>query len=169
MALLPLDDPQYEKYYGGYKTPYNVAPKLKELSEKGASSEFWDEIWQELYHQDDVGEASYAAIPYLVEYQSSVNDLDEDLVNFVVSVELASHEPTNPSIPQELEFEYAKAIRKLPYVGMEKLRRGCSKEAVMLIAAATAVSVGEMDLAKAYLEMTPEHAKEFIENMLSSD
>jgi hypothetical protein len=27
------------------------------------SSKAWDELWNELHHQRDVGEASYAAVP----------------------------------------------------------------------------------------------------------
>lgn len=165
MKLLSLDDERYSAYRGGYGTVYNVVPKIQSLQEQGASDAFWAEIWEELYHQGDVGEASYAIVPYLVEYQSTLKDVDEQLFQFVVSVDLARLEDRNPPIPGELEFSYAIAIRKLPIVGGERLRRGRSSGAVMAVAAASALSAGHSILARAYLEFGREEALKFLEEL----
>jgi hypothetical protein len=52
LALLPLDDPRWATYRGGYnRAPYDVVPPQRE----GTSSRFWDLVWADLHHQGDVG------------------------------------------------------------------------------------------------------------------
>ena len=58
------NEEQWAGLCGGYRTPYdprNAIGKLREGDAKAA----WDELWQELHHQGDVGEASYATVPLL--------------------------------------------------------------------------------------------------------
>lgn len=50
---------------GGYRLPYDPRPALDRLATVDVAAA-WAELWQELYHQGDVGEASYAAVPELV-------------------------------------------------------------------------------------------------------
>lgn len=154
MDLLPLDDPRWATYQGGYhRCPYDAVPLIRELQTSGTSAQFWDTVWAELHHQGDVGEASYALVPYLVEYQSRQRELDERLFHYCVVVDLAQPDNKNPVIPPELEFSYAKALRKLPVIGTEQLRRGCSEAVVMGVAAATALAAGHRVLARAYIEL----------------
>lgn len=102
--MLPLDDARYLHYRGGYGSTYDVTPLVRELQKSGTSESLWSEIWQELYHQGDIGEASYAIVPYLVEYESHSKSLDENAYQFVVSVELASLVERNPKVPEELDL-----------------------------------------------------------------
>jgi hypothetical protein len=67
-SMLPLDDPPWKTLTGGYQVPYDVLVPLHKLFERDASKELWDESWQELHHQGDLGTASYAAVPHLLEY-----------------------------------------------------------------------------------------------------
>jgi hypothetical protein len=62
-SMLPLDDPRWKILTGGYRVPYDVSVPLGKLFEQGESKELWDELWQELHHQGDIGPASYAAVP----------------------------------------------------------------------------------------------------------
>jgi hypothetical protein len=65
--MILLDDPIWETLVGGYKLPYNAAPLLCELeSGLGDTEGIWEEFWNELHHQGDVGTASYAAVLHLV-------------------------------------------------------------------------------------------------------
>jgi hypothetical protein len=165
LALLPLDDPRWATYRGGYRTPCNVVSLIRQLQREGTSAQFWEWVWAELYHQGDVGEASYALVPYLVEYQSTQRELDEQLFHYCVVVELAQAENDNPSIPPELEFPYATALRKLPAVGADFLRRGCGEAVVMGVAAATAIAAGHRVLARAYIEFGRDDALEYLHNL----
>ena len=84
----------------GYKVAYNPWPVLERLSSdrRGAMSELWDN----LYHQGDVGTASYASVPKLVEAGE---------LSLVAAIEVARHNNKNPSIPSELELSYKDALR----------------------------------------------------------
>lgn len=166
MELLSLDDPRWAEYRGGYnRAAYNVVPLIYQLQREGTSDRFWEVAWAELHHQGDVGEASYAFVPYLVDHQSRQRELDEQLFYFCVVVDLAQPENNNPVIPPELELSYAMALRKLPVIGAGLLRRGCGEEAVMAVAAATALEAGHRVLARAYLEFQRSDALEYLKNL----
>lgn len=166
MDLLPLDDPRWATYRGGYnRCPYDVVPLINELQQNGTSRQFWELVWAELHHQGDVGEASYALVPYLVEHQSRQRELDEQLFHYCVVVDLARPENNNPAIPPELEFSYAKAIRRLPVIGVELLRQGCPEHIVMGVAAATALSTGHRVLARAYIEFGRQDALQYLRTL----
>jgi hypothetical protein len=153
MNLLPLDDSRWATYHGGYRQPYNAAPLIRQLRETGATDQFWETVWLELHHQGDVGEASYAMVPYLVDHQARSRNLDEQVFHFICTVDLAQPQSGNPRIPAELELAYATALRQLPVDGTELIRRGCHENLVIGIAASTALAAGHRVLARAYLEL----------------
>jgi hypothetical protein len=166
MNLLPLDDPRWAIYRGGYnRTLYNVVPLIRGLLRDGASEKFWGTVWEELHHQGDVGEASYALVPYLVHYQTTRHELDEQLFHFCVVVDLAQPENDNPPIPKELEFSYAAALRELPVAGVQRLRRGCAEHLIMGVTAATALTAGHRVLARAYLDFARSAALAYLHEL----
>lgn len=61
--MLALDDPRWKTLEGGYRVVYDASIALARL-ERG--EDVWKELWNELHHQGDVGESSYAAVPHLV-------------------------------------------------------------------------------------------------------
>jgi hypothetical protein len=164
MNLLPLDDPRWTTYRGAYnRGPCNVVGLIQRLLRDGTSEGLWKTVWDELHHQGDVGEASYAFVPYLAQYQDTHRELDPQIFYFCVVVDLAQPENGNPPIPQELELSYAMALRALPVLGAEKLRRGCAEHVVMGVAAATALAAGQRLLARAYLDFSRKEAVSFLE------
>jgi hypothetical protein len=165
MKLMPLDDSRWATYSSGYRVPYNVAPLIHRLNTEGTSSGFWETVWNELHHQGDVGEASYALVPYLVDHQSRAQELHEQLLHFCVIVELQRPESGNPPIPPEIELSYAMAMRRLPVIGTEQLRRGCGEAVVMGVAAATALAAGHRVLARAYIEFGRVDASAYLSNL----
>ena len=166
MQLLPLDDPRWASYRGGYnRVPYNAVPLVHRLNREGTSGSFWEVVWNELHHQGDVGEAAYAFVPYLVEYQSRQREVDEQLFHFCVIVDLAQPENNNPKIPPEIELLYALAMRRLPIIGTELLRRGCGETVVMGVAAATAMAGGHRVLARAYVDFGRADALDYLSKL----
>jgi hypothetical protein len=62
VELLPLDDPRWTEYRGGYnRTAYDVVPLIYQLPREGTSDRFWEIAWDELHHQGRRGETSYAS------------------------------------------------------------------------------------------------------------
>jgi hypothetical protein len=163
LPLLPLEDPRWATYRGGYnRVLYDAVPLIRRLQREGATAEFWEHVWAELHHQGDVGEATYAFVPYLVDYQTHQREIDEQLFHFCVLVDLQQPQNNNPPIPPELEFSYARALQALPVIGAQMLKRGAAEHVVMGVTAAIALEAGHRSLARAYLEMTREYALSFL-------
>tara|TARA_B110000196_G_C20540128_1_gene384003 strand:+ start:86 stop:484 length:399 start_codon:yes stop_codon:yes gene_type:complete len=85
----------------GYKVPYEPWGALKKLASNRSSA--LDELWENLYHQGDVGTASYAAVPELVENEA---------LDLVATIEVSRNNGSNPELPAELEASYMAALQK---------------------------------------------------------
>ena len=84
---------------GGYGTPYDPEPALKRLSSDRACA--IEELWENLYHQGDVGTASYVSVPQLV---------NNGELSLVAAIEVARNEPHNPGVPESLRPTYFAAL-----------------------------------------------------------
>src|SRR5207237_716284 len=71
----------------------------------------WNGFWSGLHHQGDVGEASYATIPHLVEIYSRLGIFDWNAYAIVAIVELCREQRNNPPLPKWLEKDYFHAIQ----------------------------------------------------------
>ena len=60
---MEFDDPRWDSLQGGYRVPYDPRKALSALERGKETESAWQELCTELYHQGDVGEASYAAVP----------------------------------------------------------------------------------------------------------
>lgn len=112
--MLPLNDSRWQTYLGGYRVPYDASSALRQLLDDGATKELWEELWNELHHQDDVDQASYAAVPWLVEFTRRSLKLDWNALALVAVIELAR--PSNPGVQTELSDAYFAALRSLPEI-----------------------------------------------------
>ncbi|MCE0558461.1 hypothetical protein [Motilimonas sp. E26] len=83
----------------GYRIKYDPFTALERLKSDKQSA--LNELWENLYHQGEIGTASYAAVPKLVE----AGELD-----LVASIEVARQNESNPEIPLELRSEYFEAL-----------------------------------------------------------
>jgi hypothetical protein len=62
----------------------------------------WSELWQELFHQGDVGTASYAAVPHLLRVHVARDVPDWNTWVMVGAIELARDMRRNPALPDWL-------------------------------------------------------------------
>ena len=60
-----FDDERWNHLEGGYKTLFAPRPSLRKLESRNTATA-GQELWEDLHHQGDVGDASYASIPELV-------------------------------------------------------------------------------------------------------
>jgi hypothetical protein len=65
--MLALDDPRWNTLQGGYRMPFDPRPLIRKLQDNQDAQATWEELWDELHHQGDVGDASYTAVPLLVD------------------------------------------------------------------------------------------------------
>jgi hypothetical protein len=85
------NDQRWSGLRGGYGEPYDARNAIRRLSENDVSA--WDELWQELYHQGDVGEASYAALCALVRVHQAQAIPDWNIYAFAAAIEEARRNP----------------------------------------------------------------------------
>ena len=64
--MLSFNDERWERLTGGYKVSFDPRPSLRQLESQQDTAAAWEELWEELHHQSNVGVASYAAVPELV-------------------------------------------------------------------------------------------------------
>lgn len=149
--MLSLDDPRWQAYEGGYRVPYDASGPLRQLLEEGASPELWEEFWNELHHQGDVGAASYAAVPWLVEFVRRSPKLDWNPLALVAVIEL--ERPTNPELPAELAADYGAAFEKLPEILGSHPDREWDEYVVRSAVACISLARGQRWYAKAVFEL----------------
>ena len=111
--MLSLNDPLWQGLEGGYRTRYDASTALRRLEREPSNSEVWDELFQELHHQGDVGVASYAAVPHLVRICVTNNYVHWHTFGLVGIIESERHQTRNPTLPDWFETAYHEAIREL--------------------------------------------------------
>jgi hypothetical protein len=122
--MLALDDTRWNNLTGGYRTPFDPRPLLARLGTEQDTATVWNELWEELHHQGDIGETSYAVIPHLVRIHRMRGVVDDwNTYAIVAIIELARTETKNPKIPEWLEQDYFRAIEELAEVGMADILR----------------------------------------------
>jgi hypothetical protein len=150
--MLPLDDPRWATYKGGYRVPYDASVPLRRLFAEGPSEALWDELWQELQHQGDVDQASYAAVPHLVEFIRCSPRLDWNPLGLVACIEL--ERPRNRGrLRKELAESYFAAIRALPAILGTHPDQEWSEQVVLAAVSCIALARGQRWLAQAYFEL----------------
>ena len=97
--------------------PFDPRPLIKRLETDADTTAVWQELWDELHHQGDVGEASFAAVPFLVESYRKQRVLDSNTFAIVAIIELARKVGKNPDVPEWIAEDYFQAIRSLAEIG----------------------------------------------------
>ena len=119
--MLPLDDERWTKLEGGYRVPYDPRPMFARLRANDESA--WDELWNELHHQGDVGTAAYAAVPYLVDIHRTRDVADWQFYALLGTREICRTRGRNPQLPNWLQPAYDSALTQIVDLGCRDLRR----------------------------------------------
>jgi hypothetical protein len=140
--MVSLDDARWSLMTGGYRMTLDPRPLLKRLETERDTTGIWKELWDELHHQGDVGEASYAAVPFLVRAYRKRGEIDWNTYAMVAIIELARKEGQNPDVPDWLEQDYFQAIRELSEIGATEVLRVTSPDDVRAILSVIAIEKG---------------------------
>jgi hypothetical protein len=108
----------------------------------------WQELWQELHHQGDVGEASYAALAPLVRMYTGRGQPDWNIYALAVTIELARNAGANPPVPSWLAEDYWGAWKKLEAQALAELPAANDDDLVVSILATLALAKGKRTLAQ---------------------
>jgi hypothetical protein len=164
--MIKYDDPKWKEMQGGYRLPYDPTPALRKL-ESGTDVEFaWDDLWNNLHHQGDVGEASYAAVPHLVRIHKENCHLDWNLYALVSTIEIERHRKTNPDLPSWAEPEYREALETLMTCGLEDIKDADDPTTVQAILGAIALAKGSVKLGALISTLDESEADEYLDSYL---
>jgi hypothetical protein len=161
--MLNYDDPRWETLRGGYKVPYNPVPTLRKLETGIAVQDAWEELWNELHHQGDVGEASYAAVPHLVRIHKEKRNLDWSLYAVASIIEIERHRRTNPLLPDWLKRDYENAWRELTKLAIEDLVSANDRTTVQSLLASIALGKGLLTMGAIIAEFTEDERIEILD------
>ncbi len=140
--MLELNDNRWTNLLGGYRALFDPRPYLAELESGQETEAAWHELWEELHHQGDVGEASYAAVPHLVRIYGAHVTPNWNTYAMISVIELARTEGTNPKLPAWLETGYFQAIQELAKIGVTEVLQVNDSDTVRAILGVIAIAKG---------------------------
>lgn len=140
--MISLEDARWSSMTGGYKMPFDPRPLLKRLETDSETTQVWHELWEELHHQGDVGEASFAAVPFLVDACRKRGDLNWNTYAIVAIIELARKNGTNPDVPGWIAEDYFQSIENLAEVATTRVLRAETPEDVRAMLGIIAIAKG---------------------------
>ena len=111
-----LDDVVWKNLTGGYHIPYDASIALKKLEDSSNEKEeeiIWEELWDELHHQGDIGTASLLTIPQLIRIYKIKNRANYQLFAFITTIELARFN-NSVNLPDDFKDEYEQALDQIP-------------------------------------------------------
>jgi hypothetical protein len=162
-----LTDSKWEALEGGYRLPYDPRPVLSKLASGSGVREAWEELWNELHHQGDVGEASYVAVTALVDLYSSGSDPDWNLFALAATIEIERHRKGNPLLPEWLQEDYERAWQKLAELALTRLRNGANSDTLQSTLAVLAIARGGLKLGAMISHLDSSELDEILEQYLS--
>lgn len=163
-----LTDPKWEGLKGGYRILYDPRPVLSKLASGVEVADAWEELWNELHHQGDVGEASFAAVTALVDLYSSGRQPDSNLFSLSATVEIERQRKSNPPVPEWLREDYERAWRKLAELALAKLREDdIDPDTLQSALAVLAIARGALKLGAMIHHLDPSELDEILEQYLS--
>jgi hypothetical protein len=161
--MLALEDPLWRTLLGGYRTPYDASIVLRALEAGADPGPIWNELWGELHHQGDVGEASYAAIPHLIDICRKRQIDDWNLFALASTIEICRLQPKNPTLPSWLEHSYRNAWQGLFEFGLDALRSSDDEEVIKSALGVIALHKGLLHLGRLLAESDLSELRELSE------
>ena len=164
MSIAGLDwaDARWTDLLGGYRIPYDPRKALRLLEDGKDTARAWDELWDELHHQGDIGEASFAAVPHLVRIHEHRGVPDWNTYALAAVIELARDRADNPQPPPDLQHFYDSAWIQLVDIGLRELSTAQEPTLVASIMGAVAIGKGQRILGRLAIEFTEDERRELL-------
>src|SRR5436190_1921802 len=161
--MIDFDDKRWESLEGGYKIVYDPRPALRELESGSPVQPIWNEFWEDLHHQGDIGDASYASVPFLIRHISRTKKPDWNSYGLVAVVEIERHRKGNPPLPDWIADAYFQAWEELlPYASRD-LIVAHDPITVRTILGVMALAKGQLKLGAFIVDSDTSEIDEFLE------
>ncbi len=138
--MLSFSDSRWDGNAGGYGVPYDPRAALRRLATEPGEQAAWEELWEQLHHQGDVGLASYCAVPALAELSRHWVRAGWHPFALAATIEVERHLLRNPVVPDWLAGAYQSAWELLVTSALECLRS--ARDPAILQSALTVVALG---------------------------
>jgi hypothetical protein len=165
--MLSIDDALWDSLKGGYGTPFDPRPAIERLRTCGEDTTAWTELWNELHHQGDLGEASYVALVLLSQLPCTSELNFNQLFWLASTIEVERRRSTNPPIPAWLEVDYCRAMDALAELARTHLRTGVDREVAQGALAIVALASGNIRLGAAIWYHDDDTIRLFLDHALS--
>jgi hypothetical protein len=166
MSALSLESSRWSELSHAYGPAIDIPPLLAMLSELPTSagdSEPWFSLWSALAHQGDVYDASFAAVPHVIEAMStSPGEVDYVYFQFPAWVEIC-RKKKGIEVPPDLSPGYFQALNTLPALVAAASNRDWSPDFLQCALSAIAAVKGKAEVAETIQGLTPAVAENFLE------
>ena len=142
---MPEDEIPWHELTGGYKVVFDPRSAMAAI-EAGIGS--WADLFEELYHQGDVGTASYAVVPFIARMTEAAGKPDWEPFALAASIEEARLEGRNPDLPAWLADDYDAAWKQLFRTALRLLPEAADENLLAPLFAVLAIGKGQPLLAR---------------------
>jgi len=164
--MLSFEDTRWAELRAGYRVPVDLRPLLRSLESADEPGPIWERLWQELYHQGDVGEGSFITLPHLVRIYRARGKADWNIYALSAVIELSRAVRGNPDVPERDRDSYEQAFRDLAALGLAELPQASDRELVRSILAVLAIAHGARAYGRIIIELTEDELLELQEQAL---
>lgn len=162
--MLCLADEKWKMLNGGYRIPYDASVPLRSLQD---GMNVWDELWNELHHQGDVGVASYAAVTQLVRIAGESTCRDWNFYGLVATIEVERHRKGNPTIPEWLKADYDDALARAFALALADMSSISDSATTRAILGVLALEKGELKLGAMLAGLDASELNDWLEERLA--
>lgn len=168
--MLDLDDARWAELQHAYGSAADIPPLLRELAafppDGGADAEPYFSLWSALCHQGDVYQASYAAVPHIIQMmEAAPGGAPWSPLALVTSIEIARVKGNGPELDGDLMPAYQAALKRLPALLSALALQEWDELFARVAAASLAAAKGHVTLAEAILELEPDLVPDFLDWM----
>jgi hypothetical protein len=162
--MLSFDDPRWGQLKAGYRIPVDLRPFLQALESSENRAGAWDDLWNELHHQGDVGEGSFVALPHLVRIHRMHGVADWNTYALAATIELARDVCGNPDVPTWSRDAYEAGLRNLATLGLEEISAARDPETVRSILGLVAIVHGARTYGRILVQFSEDEIEELERN-----
>ena len=167
--MIDLDDPRWLKLSHAYGNAADIPKLLHQLAratgpKTGYNSEPWFSLWSSLCHQGDVYDASYAALPHIVEIAFNTKEpVDFSFFQLTAAIEIARRSGKGPPVPGDLAEAYGDAVSRLAECVALHRHEVWDEPTLLSAMSALAVAKGHHRVAEAVMDLDDDLITKLIE------
>jgi len=158
-AVISLDSSEWHRLRHAYGAASDIPRLLRQLADnpgptKNRKEEPWFSLWSALCHQGDVYDASFAAVPHIVEIGIAASGpIDFGFFQLPASIEVGRSRRHEADLPPQLKNSYLGALRRLHECAFKHAEEDWDSTMAQAVAAALAAAKGQVQLAEAIGEL----------------